>query len=221
MGGKYCLYHPQTRTCEPTRSSPLNPLTLEIRHHFDPTQWQSVPLPPTPATSLLVTWTLDSPPIDGGMPPIVQSLFSAALCSLGTVFYAADSEAESAATLFAEIQIRQALRRRLLMLFRAQSPSEVLPAFESGLHNWSMNAQWLIVIAPSPLELDTLEPLARTLYQDWRLPTPWPAGVLLIVQAAVDGDAAICHCQDRQVAERLSDALAHAATHAGAAFKAF
>jgi hypothetical protein len=84
-----------------------------------------------------------------------------------------------------------------------------------------MNAQWLIVTAPSGLEFQLLEPLARTLYQDWQLPAHWPEGLLLIVQAGVDGDAAICHCANSHVAETLLSALQIAATDAGAGFHVF
>jgi hypothetical protein len=201
------------------QAGPSHQLSIEVQHHFDPTLWQSAPLPAKPASTLLVTWTVDPEPIDAGMPPSAQALFAAALCTLGTVFYAADAEAQKAATQIAEVQIRISLRRLLLRLFRAESKNEVLPAFESGLHDWSMNAQWLIVAARTDLELDVLEPLARTLYQDWRLPTPWPESVFLIVQAGVDGDAAICHCRDREVDERLCTALRVAATDAGARFR--
>ncbi len=194
-------------------------LSIEVRHHFDPTLWKSAPLPPKPASTLLVTWTLHPEPVDGGMPPIVQSLFSAAVCALGTVYYAADAEAQTVATQIVEIQVRQSLRRHLITLFRAQSPNQVLPAFESGLHNWSLNAQWLLVTGPSPLPLDALEPLARTLYQDWHLPTPWPEDVLIIVQSGVDGDAAICHCRGSQIAEKLSNSLRQVVTTTDVAFQ--
>jgi hypothetical protein len=196
----------------------LSPFSVEVRHQFDPTLWQSVPLPPEPASTLLVTWTLEPAPVDSGMPPIVQTLFAAALCTLGTVFYAADAAAQTAAPQIAQVQVRSGLRRRLLILFRAHSAPQVLPAFDSGIHSWSMNAQWLIVANPS-LELDLLEPLARTLYQDWQLPAPWPAALLLLVQAGVDGDAAICHCRDRQIEQQLCTALRLATIESGANFK--
>lgn len=197
----------------------LHQLSIEVRHQFDPTFWQSVPLLAEPTSTVLVTWTLEPAPDDGGMPPSVQAPFAAALCALGTVFYAADAEAQEAATQIAEVAVKRVLRRRKLLLYRARSERGVLPAFESGTHDWSMNAQWLIVAGPSGLESDRLEAVARSLYQDWRLPTPWPESVLLIVQAGVDGDAAICHCKDRQVDDRLCSALRVAASEMGASFK--
>jgi hypothetical protein len=138
---------------------------------------------------------------------------------LGTVFYAADAEAETAATKIAEVRVRSGLRRRLLTLFRAQSENEVLSAFESGIHNWSLNAQWLMVTGPAALAFDRLEALTQTLYQEWRLPDPWPDGVLLIVQAGVDGDAAICHCLNRHIDERFCSLLGDSAKTAGAGFQ--
>ena len=192
-------------------------LSLEVRHRFDQALWKSVPPPATPASTLLVTWTLEPEPVDGGMPPSVQTPFASALCALGTVFYAGDAEAETAATQIAEVQVRSGLRRRLLMLFRAQSESEVLPAFESGIHDWSLNAQWLMVADPAaPQQLDAL---TRTLYQDRQLPDPWPDGVLMIVQAGVDGDAAICHCRNRQIDQRFCSLLGDSANAAGAGFQ--
>jgi hypothetical protein len=195
-------------------------LSLEARHHFDPTLWKSIPLLAAPASTLLVTWTLEPEPVDGGMPPSVQAPFASALCALGIVFYAADAEAETAATKIAEVQVRSGLRRRLLMLFRAQSESEVLPAFESGTHDWSLNAQWLMVADPAVFQAtQQLDALTRTLYQERRLPDPWPEGVLLIVQAGVDGDAAICHCQNRHIDERFCSLLGDSARAVGAGFQ--
>ena len=182
-------------------------VTIKIQREFDPALWESAPFPAKPASTLLVTWTVDPEPVDGGMPPEIQMLFARALCSLGTVFYAADAEAQKTAALVAEFPVRRGLRRQSLLLFRAAAEREVLPAFESGLHDWSSNAQWLIVAGPSGLENRVLEPLARTLYQDWHLPAPWPDGVLLIVQAGVDGDAAICHCKDEEVDRQFCRAL--------------
>jgi hypothetical protein len=159
-------------------------------------------------------------PSDGGMPPRVQVPFAAAVCALGTVFYAADTDAARVATLVAEVSVKQGLRRRKLSLFCAHSGPAVLPAFESGIHNWSANAQWLIVSSPSGLDPALLGCLARTLYQDWHLPNPWPEAVMLIIQAGVDGDAAICHCKDRWVDERFCRALHAAATEANANYNA-
>jgi hypothetical protein len=205
-----------------SRSGAVHPLSLEVRHHFAPALWQSAPLPPEPASTVLVTWTSAAESIDrddGGMPPGVQVPFAAALCALGTVFYAADAEAQAIATQIVEVTVKQAFRRRQLSVFRACSAREVLPAFESGTNDWSMNAQWLVVAGPSGLETPSIESLARTLYQEWRLPIPWPESVLLLIQAGVDGDAAICHCMDRQIDEEFCTALRIAADEAGVGFE--
>ena len=195
---------------------PANQFSIETRHRFDPVLWGSVPLLAASASTVLVTWTLVPEPADGGMPPRVQVPFAATLCALGNVFYAADADAARVATRVAEVSVKQGFRQRKLLLFRANSGPAVLPAFESGIHNWSANAQWLIVSSPSDLDPALLEALARTLYQDWRLPNPWPEAVMLIIQAGVDGDAAICHCKDRWVDERFCRALHIAATEANA-----
>ena len=200
------------------KADTLSHPSIEVRHHFDLSLWQSVPLLPEPTSTLLVTWTLEPAHVDSGMPPIIQNPFAEALCALGDVVYAADADAQTAAPQIAQVQVRSGLRRRLLMLFRARSAPQVLPAFDSGIHPWSMNAQWLIVTDPS-LAFDLLEPLARTLYEDWQLPVPWPEALPLLVQAGVDGDAAICHCRDRRIDEQFCTALRLATIESGANFK--
>ena len=163
-----------------------------------------------------MTWTLDPEPADAGMPLGVQLPFAHALYGLGSVFYAADED--TPATPITKISVRRHLRRHLLKLFRASSPHEVLPAFESAFHNWSLNAQWLFITNPSSVDLADLEALTRTLYQDWLLPSPWPVSLLLVVQSGVDGDAAICHCKDTQIDAQFRATLRVAASESGTRF---
>lgn len=53
---------------------------------------------------------------------------------------------------------------------------------------------------------DWLDRLTRELYQEWTLPAI-PEQVSLVVQAAVDGDAAVCHCRNASTAQQLTDSL--------------
>jgi hypothetical protein len=196
----------------------LSSAAIEARHRWEPSIWQSAPLLPNPASTLLVTWTVEPVPVDSGMPPVIQAPFAEALCALGDVVYAADADAQTAAPQIAQLQLRSGFRRCTVRLFHAHSAAQVLPAFESAKHAWSMNAQWLMVTRGPP-EVELLESLVRVLFEDWRLPVPWPEGVLLLVQAGVDGDAAICHCRDRSIDDLLCAGLRRTAIESGAHFK--
>jgi hypothetical protein len=61
--------------------------------------------------------------------------------------------------------------------------------------------------------------LLRALLEDWEVPGSWPADVLAIIQAGVDGDAAGCHCRTPDIERDLRDALQRSATTHGVVFR--
>lgn len=101
-----------------------------------------------------------------------------------------------------------------MALFYATSATNLLPAFADSAHDWSMNAQWLIVLE-LPGTTKSILDLARQLYEDWTVPERWPMGVSMIVQAAVDGDGAACHSVSHAVEEGFIDALSECTRAAG------
>lgn len=182
-------------------------VVLEIHREFDPVIWQTASRLPPGATRFLLTWQVSPPPVDAGMPEPIRPVFGEALCSLGAVLYGGDGQSGS----FAGLELRRGLRRSPLALYRAATAAELLPAFESGRHDWSMSAQWLVVTRPASENAASIQ----ALYEDWALPAAWPPGWLLIVQAAVDGDGAACFSAGRDVEDRFLQALAASALAAG------
>jgi hypothetical protein len=187
---------------------------LEIRHNFDPAQWETLAPLAAPHSTLLVTWQLQPEPTDAGMPQEVQLPFATALCALGPVLYAAESGTHGPVFL-TQVPMRRGLLKHELTLFRASAPDQVFPAFETPKHNWSMNAQWLVVTDAALFREQDLHLLFTSLYRDWQFPRPWPQGVLIIVQAAVDGDGAACHCATREIENALIAALQRTVRAAG------
>jgi hypothetical protein len=173
-------------------------IVLDIVHQFDPALWMATPRRSAGAV-LLLTWTLTPQEPDAGIPDVIASVFAEALCSIGPVVYAGDGEDETGGpSRIARVMIRRGFRRHELAVFHADSPAQLLPAFESATHNWSMNAQWLVVCR-APAMHEELEGVLEALYGDWALPEPWPQSVALIVQSAVDGDGAVCYSADETV----------------------
>jgi hypothetical protein len=185
---------------------------LEILHQFDPAIWQTKSQTST-GTSVLITWTVAPPPIDAGIPLCVARVFAEALCSFGAVIYAGDDKDENFRCAV-DVVVRRGLRRLRLVLFCANSPAQLLPAFTSARHDWSMNAQWLVVTDSTTKENGVIA-VVKTLYEDWILPDQWPPGVIMIVQAAVDGDGAACFSANKSVEERFLQALGGSARAAG------
>jgi hypothetical protein len=132
------------------------------------------------------------------------------------VLYGGDP-GNQAAPEIAIIPLRRGMKRHRLSLFRALRAAELLPAFDSAVHDWAMNAQWLIVAdrATAGEIQQNVHEVARILYEEWRLPEGWPAGVSMIVQAAVDGDGAGCYCADPGVEGQFIAALRAAASGQG------
>ncbi len=174
-----------------------------ILRHFDPARWRTARAP----RPLLFTWNATPRPVDGGMPEPAAAVFAEALSSIGPVVYAAEEPA-GALQEAGRAVIRRGLRRLSLPLVCAHSVPRLLPAFESAA--WAMGAQWLVVLdAAEPAS--PAAPILEALHQDWKLADRWPAGVAVIVQAAVDGDGAACFSATQAVDEDLLRALADAA----------
>ena len=102
-----------------------------------------------------------------------------------------------------------------IFLFRASTGIQVLPAFSSGRHDWSMGAQWLVVIDRAAAVDTDLGALVKQLFED-SFPQRWPGALRVIIQAAVDGDGAACHCRDPAVRDELIDAMQRSAGAYGA-----
>jgi hypothetical protein len=188
-------------------------ITLELLHRFDPVQWQTAPALPPPGSSVLFTWKVEPPPEDAGIPEVIAQVFAEALCSIGPVIYAGD-DSDADFRLKEDVTVRRGLSQLHLALFRATSVAELLPAFSDARHDWSMNAQWLVAVDSAEVA-GGIGGVVRELYQEWRLPEPWPVGVAMIVQAAVDGDGAACYSVGRAVEERFVRALELSAKAAG------
>jgi hypothetical protein len=186
--------------------------TLDILHGFDAKNWQTAPPPSGPGATVLFTWTTTPPWLDAGIPEPVARLFAEALCSIGPVVYA--GEQSSGLHPAEKLAIRRGFRRYNMALFCATSATDLLPAFSNSAHDWSMNAQWLIVL-DLPGTTQNILDLARQLYEDWTMPECWPMGVRMIVQAAVDGDGAACHSVNHAIEEGFIEALSERTRAAG------
>ncbi len=185
------------------------PVTLEVREQFDAKVWQTAE-PRGVGWAGLLTWEVTQAPVDGGIPDEVARVFAAALCETGRVVYAGDGDA----------QARRTWQRNTETMFIADSVEEVLPAFNSGMHDWSMNAQWLVIMDAAADPGAVLD-AGKKLYEDWTLPSGWPSGVKMIVQAAVDGDGAACYCADQSIKRSFLVSLRRHAERAGMELRVF
>jgi hypothetical protein len=195
----------------------VGPSTIEIRKRFDSTRWQVAPEDAHLGSTFLVTWTVQPEPVDAGIPPDIRTALADALCSQGACWFPGD---EGSGAPVARARLQRQLACREALIFRADDGSQLLPAFESGAHDWSMAAQWIVVGTSDDRSNDRIVAVLKTLLEEWKLPQDWPADVSAIIQAGVDGDAAGCHCRTRDVEDQLRDALRRCATRYGIAVHA-
>jgi hypothetical protein len=144
----------------------------------------------------------------------VRGVLAAAFCSLGSCWFAGDDDAAPARPV-ATLRLRRRLASHSSRVFRADAPLELGAAFDSGAHDWSQAAQWIVVGARDPAADARAAAVIQTLLELWKLPDEWPPEVLVIVQAGADGDAAACHCRTAELEGRLRSAL-EAAARSGA-----
>lgn len=181
---------------------------IDLRRHFGPKDWQIAPRRPEAGPTLLLTWQVEPEPVDAGIPLAIQLVLAEALCSVGFCWFAADA---GSGTSIGALTLRRGLSRQRAEIFRAEKGPDVLPAFDSGAHNWSMAAQWIVVSGSAAGE-NVILALMKTLLEQWELPADWPADVPVIVQAGVDGDAAGCHFRTSETEQELVEALHRSAT---------
>jgi hypothetical protein len=155
--------------------------------------------------------------VDAGIPPGIRTVLAEALCSLGPCWFPGDEESGAPV---ATVRLRRQLAWRKALIFCADDVGQLLPAFESGAHDWSMAAQWILVGAGDDRSNDRIMAVLKTLLEEWKLPDDWPSDVSAVIQAGVDGDAAGCHCRTRDIEVQLRDALRRCATAHGIAVHA-
>ena len=189
---------------------------IELRRSFDRSRWQVGSGGPPSGSTVLLTWTVEPDPVDAGIPPAIQQVVAEALCDLGPCWFAAD---EGEGSPVATLELRRRLARGKALICRADQAEDLRPAFESGSHDWSTGAQWIVVEAESDTSGDRILPVLRSLLEKWELPVDWPADVSAIIQAGVDGDAAGCHCRTQEIERELCDALERRATLHGIGFR--
>jgi hypothetical protein len=162
----------------------------------------------TPANAgptILVTWSEQPPAVDAGIPAPIAAALASALVAIGELLFGADPSASGTAEALGTLRLQRGLRRTEVALFRAVSGEQLMPAFSDGVLDWSMGAQWIVVMASAGRSES--QDLLKHAYERGDLPAEWPSGVLMIVQAAVDGDGAACHCANNGVALRFVSAL--------------
>lgn len=194
----------------------LDPPLIEVRRHFDATAWQVASSGGSSGSTLLVTWSVEPEPVDAGVPPAIRMVLAEALSALGPCWFAGD---EDVGIPVATLLVSRGLSWQKTFVFRADRPQDLHAAFESGTHNWSMGAQWLVVGSAHSTSNDGVVGVIRTLLEDWNLPKRWPAEVSAIIQAGVDGDAAGCHCRTQEIEGELRKALELSATAYGVVFR--
>lgn len=178
---------------------------IELRWRFDFRKWEVSTAPANAGPTILVTWSVQPPAVDAGIPAVIAGALASALVAIGELLFGADPSASETTEALGTLSLQRGLRRTEVSLLRAVSGEQLLPAFSGGVLDWSMGAQW-IVVTTSGGRSESQE-LLKHVYERGQLPAKWPSGVLMVVQAAVDGDGAACHCADDGVASRFVTAL--------------
>lgn len=145
-------------------------VTIELNREFDRGRWQIAGRRAERGPTLLMTWQLETAPVDAGIPPQVQTVLAEALCSLGFCCFAGDP---GSGTSIGPLTLRRGLSRRRTEIFRAETAAYLLPAFDSGAHDWSMAAQWIVASAPGT-GADTVLALMKAYWTSGNCPPSGP-----------------------------------------------
>ncbi|PNS08726.1 hypothetical protein Lysil_0355 [Lysobacter silvestris] len=173
---------------------------------------------PARSAAVLLTWTMDPPAIDAGVPvPIIDVVAHVATTS-GTVAFRLFFAEDLPAGIKRVPMVRPPLPERIYQRLTHTWPANIAIAMDAPgvaelfAQDWQLQGQTALVLRDSALTDDTLEHLRRL--RDWR-GVDFPADACLLIAPAVDGDGILFAAASAQELAGVVSALRQAFEEAG------
>lgn len=193
-------------------------LSFRIDRSWDEAQFRTAELRPRHSEAALLTWTLEPPAIDAGVPASIVEIVSEVAASLGPVafriFFPVDLPAGIEMHPAPKAWFPVALYRRLTRTWPADVAvaTEATAAAEMFSQDWQLQGQIAVVLDSEGLPDETLERLRTA--RNWD-DVPFPKGVHLLLAPAVDGDGILLATDSASGMDQVLELLSQAAAKLG------
>ena len=202
----------------PATGTHTQSLALHIGRSWDEAWFHTAELRPRHSEAALLTWTLDPPATDAGVPAPLVEIVSEVAASLGPVafriFFPVDLPAGIEMHSAPKAWFPVALYRRLTRTWPADVAiaTEAAAAAEMFSQDWQLQGQIALVLDSEGLRDETLQRLRTA--RNWS-DTPFPEGVRLLLAPAVDGDGILVVTDSASGMDQVLELLSQAAAKLG------
>lgn len=199
---------------QPTSPRPV----IRIRRFWDEALFQTAASRPARSAVVLLTWTMDPPPVDAGVPPPVIEIVSQVAASLGAAAFRLFYPEDLPAGLRRVPSARPLLPVRIYQRLTRTWPAEIAIAMDATavaelfLQDWEMQGQTALVLRTGSPTDETLGHLGRL--RDWR-GVDFPADARLLIAPAVDGDGILFAAASARELTDILDTLQQTFERAG------
>ncbi|TKT74417.1 hypothetical protein [Aquamicrobium sp. LC103] len=193
-------------------------LTLQIDRSWDEVLLRTAQLRPKHSQAALLTWTLEPPAIDAGVPAEVAAVVSEVATFLGSVAFRIFFPDDLPTGMIVLCAPKRWLPVALYQRFTRSWPADIAVAAEAAaaaemfLQDWQLQGQMALVLGAKGLEEETLDRLRKA--RNWNKMS-FPTGVRLLVAPAVDGDGILLATHSAPEMDRVLGLMSAAFARAG------
>ncbi len=177
----------------PTPPSAASP-TIQIDRSWDEALFETEALRPSSSVAVLLTWSMEPPPIDAGVPPAIIEIVSQVVTSIGPVAFRLFFPDDLPAGLTRLPASRPWWPIRLYQRLAQSWPADLALARQAAAaaelfsQDWQLQGQAALVLTGDSASEQTLGRLRRS--RDWR-DAGFPKDARLLIGPAVDGDGIV------------------------------
>ena len=189
------------------------PLTVRIHRAWDASLFRTAESRPEFSAAALLTWSMDPPPVDSGVPAPVIEIVSRVAASMGPVafrlFFPEDAPAGIRRLPAPKPWAPVRLWRRLTRSWPAEIAvaEDASGAAELFSQDWELQGQLALALGDGGASNETLDRLRRA--RDWR-GAGFPPDARLLIAPAVDGDGILLAAAGGAALDQALDLLLRA-----------
>ncbi|MEO4001984.1 hypothetical protein [Mesorhizobium sp. CAU 1732] len=194
------------------------PVVVRIDRSWDEPAWQTADFRPALSCAALLSWIMEPPPVDAGVPAPIIKIVSEVAASMGPVAFRLFFPEDMPTGIRRLAPAKPALPVRICQRLTRRWPADLAVALDpAGVaelfsRDWQLQGQTALVLQGDTPTDETLGRLRQT--RDWSR-GGFPADARLLIAPAVDGDGILFAAASAEVLGTALGILTRAFQHAG------